>query len=59
MTVDPNSIDLPEFLAAIPDGPRALLLEGHAGIGKTTLWWTPSGVPSIAGTGCCRPDRLR
>ena len=26
------------FLAAVPDGPRALLLEGEAGIGKTTVW---------------------
>jgi DNA-binding NarL/FixJ family response regulator len=26
------------FLGAIPDGPRALLLEGDAGIGKTTVW---------------------
>jgi predicted ATPase len=26
------------FLTAVPDGPRALLLEGEAGIGKTTVW---------------------
>ena len=26
------------FLAAVPDGPRALLVEGEAGIGKTTVW---------------------
>lgn len=26
------------FLAAVPDGPRALLLEGEAGMGKTTVW---------------------
>lgn len=30
--------ELAAFLAAIPDGPRALLLEGDAGIGKTTVW---------------------
>jgi hypothetical protein len=30
--------ELGAFLAAIPDGPRALLLEGDAGIGKTTVW---------------------
>ncbi|HEY0830629.1 MAG TPA: AAA family ATPase [Candidatus Dormibacteraeota bacterium] len=27
-----------EFLAAVPDGPRALLFEGEAGVGKTSLW---------------------
>src|SRR5437773_12486593 len=27
-----------EFVAGIPAGPRSLLLEGAAGIGKTTLW---------------------
>jgi DNA-binding NarL/FixJ family response regulator len=26
------------FLTAVPDGPRALLVEGEAGIGKTTVW---------------------
>jgi DNA-binding CsgD family transcriptional regulator len=26
------------FIELIPDGPRALVLEGEAGIGKTTLW---------------------
>jgi hypothetical protein len=26
------------FLTAVPDGPRALVLEGEAGIGKTTVW---------------------
>ena len=26
------------FLTAVPNGPRALLLEGEAGIGKTTVW---------------------
>ena len=26
------------FLMAVPDGPRALLVEGEAGIGKTTVW---------------------
>jgi AAA ATPase domain len=33
--------ELPEvaaFLTAIPDGPRALLIDGEAGIGKTTVW---------------------
>lgn len=26
------------FLDDVPSGPRALLLEGDAGIGKTTMW---------------------
>jgi predicted ATPase len=26
------------FLASVPDGPSALLIEGEVGIGKTTLW---------------------
>ena len=26
------------FLVAVPDGPRALLVEGEAGMGKTTVW---------------------
>jgi hypothetical protein len=29
---------LTAFLDSIPSGPRALLLEGEPGIGKTTLW---------------------
>ncbi|MGE2714159.1 LuxR C-terminal-related transcriptional regulator [Mycolicibacterium litorale] len=29
-----------EFLAAVPQGPAGLLLEGEAGIGKTRLWLT-------------------
>jgi hypothetical protein len=27
-----------EFLAAVPSGPAALVVEGEAGIGKTTMW---------------------
>ena len=26
------------FIGPVPEGPSALLLEGAAGIGKTTLW---------------------
>jgi DNA-binding CsgD family transcriptional regulator len=34
-------VRLSAFLDAVPRGPRALLLEGEAGIGKTTVWrWT-------------------
>lgn len=29
---------LAQFLGEIPDGPAILLIEGEAGIGKTTLW---------------------
>ena len=28
------------FLSAVPDGPSALLIDGDAGIGKTTVWLT-------------------
>lgn len=27
-----------DFLASVPSGPAALVLEGEAGIGKTTVW---------------------
>ena len=46
-----------EFLSAIESGPAALLLEGEAGIGKTTLW--NRGLASSAARGQrvlrCRP----
>ncbi len=35
---DPEFARLAAFLDAIPSGPRALLLEGQAGVGKTTIW---------------------
>jgi predicted ATPase len=33
------------FLDSVPRGPRALLVEGEAGIGKSTVWFEsrPSG----------------
>ena len=37
------------FLARLADGPRALVLEGSAGIGKTTLW--QSGVAAARQSG--------
>ena len=43
---------LRRFVDLIPDGPRALTLEGEAGIGKTALWsagvayWRRAGVPA-------------
>jgi len=35
---DREFVQLAAFLDAIPNGPRALLLEGQAGVGKTTIW---------------------
>jgi DNA-binding CsgD family transcriptional regulator len=37
------------FVDAIPEGPRALLLEGEAGIGKTTIWLEAVGVAEARG----------
>ena len=42
-----------EFLGAIGSGPAALLLEGEAGIGKTTLW--SQGLVSSAARRATRP----
>jgi predicted ATPase len=45
------------FLDAVPAGPAGLLLEGEAGIGKTTVW--SAGVAWAAGRSytvlSCRP----
>src|SRR2546425_12715153 len=35
---DDEFLRVSAFLDAIPHGPRALLLEGQAGVGKTTVW---------------------
>src|SRR5437879_3294386 len=35
---DEEFLRVAAFLDAIPRGPRALLLEGQAGVGKTTIW---------------------
>jgi DNA-binding CsgD family transcriptional regulator len=35
---DQEFVQLAAFMDAIPGGPRALLLEGQAGVGKTTVW---------------------
>jgi DNA-binding NarL/FixJ family response regulator len=37
------------FVDAIPEGPRALLLEGEAGIGKTTIWLEAVGAAEARG----------
>ena len=45
------------FIEALAEGPRALLVEGEAGIGKTTVW--QAGVRAAELAGCrvlsCRP----
>jgi DNA-binding CsgD family transcriptional regulator len=33
-----ESLAVGEFLASVPSGPSALVVEGEAGIGKTTVW---------------------
>ena len=33
-----ETIQVGRFISRVPDGPSGLLLEGEAGIGKTTLW---------------------
>lgn len=38
------------FLAAVPEGPVAIVLEGEAGIGKTMLW--EEGVARASACGC-------
>src|SRR3989442_6317369 len=35
---EPELTAIRDFVAALPRGPRSLLLEGAVGIGKTTLW---------------------
>ena len=41
--------EIDRFVAAAPSGPRALVLEGSAGIGKTTLWEAGIGTADAAG----------
>lgn len=41
--------ELQRFAASIPQGPSALLLEGAAGIGKTTLWLEAGTMAQRAG----------
>ncbi len=48
------------FVGDVPEGPAALVLEGEAGIGKSTLWL--AGVEHARANGDCassRPDRQR
>jgi DNA-binding CsgD family transcriptional regulator len=46
---DPEFVRLSTFLDAVPRGPRALLLEGEAGVGKTTVWRWALGQATAAG----------
>jgi DNA-binding CsgD family transcriptional regulator len=48
---DPELRDVSAFLDQIERGPRALVLEGSAGIGKTTLW--SAGVRAAQTRGYC------
>jgi hypothetical protein len=49
------------FLDGVPSSPSALLLEGSAGIGKTTLWQAATQRATAGGyaTLCCRARRVR
>jgi hypothetical protein len=39
------------FIGSVSEGPSALLLEGAAGIGKSTLWHADRGASRFAGLG--------
>jgi len=45
--VESRAVD--EFLASVPSGPAALVIEGEAGIGKTTVWLAASEKAELAG----------
>jgi DNA-binding CsgD family transcriptional regulator len=47
---DAELAEVAAFTRAVPDGPTALILEGIAGIGKTTLWL--AGVTAARTRGC-------
>ena len=57
---EPELATIREFVVAMSDGPRTLLLDGAAGIGKTTLW--RAGLRAAEEQGhlvlCCRPAEL-
>ncbi len=46
---DLEMIHVARFIDRIPNGPTGLLLEGEAGIGKTTLWREASGRAASSG----------
>jgi hypothetical protein len=48
-----------EFLIAAGAQPSVLVIDGEAGIGKTTLCWPRSSRRGSAGFGCCQRRRDR
>ncbi len=48
---DAELASIRDFVAGIPDGASALVLEGEAGMGKTTLW--RAGVEAAEAAGLC------
>lgn len=44
--------EITEFLAELGSVPRAVVLEGEPGIGKTTLWLAAAGQAGMAGGSC-------
>jgi ABC-type transport system involved in cytochrome c biogenesis ATPase subunit len=46
---DEELLGVERFLEAVPHGPRALLIEGEAGAGKTALWEAALGLAAEAG----------
>ena len=47
------------FLDGLGTGPRALVIEGEAGIGKTAVWLQRSTRPRRAGAACCAAPARR
>jgi DNA-binding CsgD family transcriptional regulator len=47
---EPELASLRDFASRIPAGAVALVLEGEAGVGKTTLW--EAGLAEVTGDGC-------
>ena len=56
---DAELASLRDFVASISGGAVGFVLEGEAGMGKTTLWRPPSTTPRSSGSSCCRRNRWR
>jgi DNA-binding CsgD family transcriptional regulator len=56
---EPELESIARFLKAVPVGPSALMMQGEAGIGKTTLWDEAVAAARLASftVMCCRPAR--